>query len=146
MQTATGFLLSTVIVFLPAASYAATGELGFGRMLAQTAISLGLVCLLAAFVLRLLARAGIGQRGSDTSRLDVLARLAVGPRQSVLAIRVLDRVVVVGQTPAGLSRLAEVSHTQWQSGGRGFASLLDEAGNEGRSVREEPASTDEIVV
>jgi flagellar biogenesis protein FliO len=145
MRTAPGFLLSTVIVSLPAAAHAATGELGFGRMLAQTALSLVLVCLLAVVVLRLLARAGIGQRAADGGRLDVIARLGVGPRQSVLAIRVLDRVLVVGQTPAGLSRLTEVSFAQWQTGGRGFASLLEEPTEGAAPQRVEPDSTNEIV-
>jgi len=74
----------------------------------QTAMALGVVIGLV-YVVRLLLRRANGMSaagGSGASVIEVLGRSPVGPRTHVLLLRVNQRIIVAGQTQAGLNTLA----------------------------------------
>ena len=100
-------------------------SLGFGAMLAQTMLLLAVVGVLAVVTLRLAARYGIGLPGgrAPARKMEVLDRLSVGGRQHVVALRVADRVVVVGQTSGRMQTLTELSRRDWDKG-NGFSEVL----------------------
>ena len=100
-------------------------SLGFGAMLAQTMLLLAVVGVLAVVTLRLAARYGIGLPGgrAPARKMEVLDRLSVGGRQHVVALRVADRVVVVGQTSGRMQTLTELSRLDWDKG-NGFSEVL----------------------
>lgn len=58
--------------------------------------ALVLVCLLAAVVLRLLARQGVGRPKGGSPRLRVLERLTLSPRRTLYLVRAQDRVLLIG--------------------------------------------------
>jgi len=72
------------------------------------------VVILAVFGARAVLRRWSGSSGTvgGAPGVEVLARVGVGPRQQVLLLRLAQRVLVVGQTPAELSRLAEIADAQ----------------------------------
>ncbi len=116
-------LAALLVTSAPALAQIGEGP-SFARMLLQTTLSLVFVALLAVVVLRVAGRAGLGR--ARTAKLEVLERLPVAPRQAILAVRAHDRVLLVGQSPAGLSRLGEVAAARWTAGQPGFAALLEE--------------------
>lgn len=104
----------------------------------QTLGALGLVIgliLAARVVLRRWAGPGAAVGGSPV--VEVLARTSVGARQSVLLLRLGKRILIVGQSSAGLSPLASVddpdevadiltalTRSKPQSISQGFSSLM----------------------
>jgi flagellar protein FliO/FliZ len=65
------------------------------------------IVALAALVLTVARRAGLGQsRGLGS--IELLARLPLEPRRSVYVVRVLDQVLIIGASEAGLSKLGEL--------------------------------------
>ena len=90
-------------------------------MLVQTFVLLGLVCVLAVVTIRLAVRYGYGGRKSE-GRMQVLERLGIGARHSVVAIRIADRVLIVSQHAAGMSTLSEMTFAEW--GRTSFAEVL----------------------
>jgi flagellar biogenesis protein FliO len=47
-----------------------------------------------------------GSRASSSRRLELIERVALTPQHSVHLLRMDDRLVLVGRSPAGLTRLA----------------------------------------
>ena len=100
----------------------------------RTLLVLTAVAALAVVTLRWAATRGIGQ-ADGTRQLAVLERHAIGGRQQLLAVRVADRVMLVGASPGRLDRLGEVSVRAWSQDSAAtepasersssFASLLD---------------------
>ncbi|MHB1156283.1 MAG: FliO/MopB family protein [Phycisphaerales bacterium] len=84
---------------------------GGGGWVVQTLLALGLVIALI-FALRWLLKrltgwgAAAGAHRAD-AMVEVLARSTIAPKTSVLFLKIHERIVVAGQTPAGLNTLAE---------------------------------------
>lgn len=93
------------------------GELRFGAMLAQTLVLLVFVCGLAVVTLRLAAKAGVGRGPRGAGKLEVLEEIGIGSRQSVVAIRAGERVLVVGRHAGGMETLGDLSMREWRAGG-----------------------------
>ncbi len=76
----------------------------------QTVMALGVVIGLIYLVRAVLRRMhGLsGPSSSNTALVEVLARCPVAARTHVLLLRINDRVIVAGQTQAGLNTLAEL--------------------------------------
>lgn len=64
------------------------------------------VVVLAAFVLYAARRAGVGRAMGP---IELLARLPLEPRRSVYVVRVLDRVLIIGSSEAGLAKLGQLA-------------------------------------
>ncbi len=89
---------------------APAGELpSLGGSLALSFVSLGVVCLAAFLVLRLLGRRGLG-RGAGA--LKVIDRCPLEPRRSVYLIEAAGRCFLVGVGDGPMSLLAEVERSQ----------------------------------
>lgn len=81
-----------------------------GNGLVRTLVALAIVVALiftARFFLRRFGVAGRGHNLSDT--IDVVARTRVSPRQQLLLVRLGERLILVGNGPEGMSRLAEIT-------------------------------------
>lgn len=65
------------------------------------------IVALAALVLAVARRGGLGQ-GRGLGAIELLARLPLEPRRSVYVVRVLDQVLIIGASEAGLSKLGEL--------------------------------------
>jgi len=61
----------------------------------------------AATVLLRFWRGSVGRRAGP---LELLHVIAVGPRERIALIKVVDRYLVVGITPGSISRVAELDH------------------------------------
>jgi len=88
----------------PQANKVGTGSWGL-----QTAMALGVVVVLG--VLRRLFLKGLGGVAgapATTGLVDVLGRTTTGPKTQVLFLKLNHRVIVAGQTPAGISTLASI--------------------------------------
>ena len=96
--------------------------LGFGGMLARTTLLLALVIGLAIFTLRMAARHGIGVGRPSSGKLELLDELVLGPRQSVVAIRVGAKVILASRSPSGLQPLGMVTRADWE--GTPFSEVL----------------------
>jgi flagellar biogenesis protein FliO len=64
------------------------------------------VVVLAAFLLYAARRAGVGRAMGP---IELLARLPLEPRRSVYVVRVLDRVLIIGSSEAGLAKLGQLA-------------------------------------
>lgn len=94
---------------------------GFGVLLLRTTLLLVLVGGLAVVTLRLAAKHGIGRR-QGSGRLEVLEELPISARESILAVRALDRVLVVSRSPSGMRTLADYDAAEWSRAS--FAQVL----------------------
>jgi flagellar protein FliO/FliZ len=110
--TRTAAAVVAIAPAIAAAGDAASIVPSVGTSLGGVLLSLGLVLALIfalAWVLRRLqfARAGGGHT------LDVLAQLALGPRERILLLRVGERQALIGVSPAGVQslRLLDVADT-----------------------------------
>lgn len=86
---------------LPAASAPVSGSWML-QTLTALALVIGLIVLLRTVLQRLFGPTGKSLGGRI---VEVLARSTIGPKTQVLFLRINQRVVVVGQTPAGLNSL-----------------------------------------
>ncbi len=100
-----------MLLFVGAGGCASSSS-GFGVMLVQTFVLLGLVCVLAVVTIRLAIRYGYGGQKKQ-GRLEVLERVAIGTRHSVIALRAADRVLIVSQHGSGMETLTEMSRAEW---------------------------------
>jgi flagellar biosynthetic protein FliO len=72
---------------------------------ALSLVSLGVVCLVAYFALRLLAGRGVGR---GTGAIKLLARLPLEPRRSVYVIEAAGKCLLVGVGDGPMTVLAEL--------------------------------------
>jgi flagellar biosynthesis protein FliO len=98
-----------------------------GDYLMESVVALALVVALAVFVLYSARRAGLG-RGS-LGPIELVARLPLEARRSVYVVRVLDQVLIIGSSEAGLARLGQLpdgAAAEFRDGvsARGFAGVL----------------------
>lgn len=85
---------------------------GIGSWGLKTAMALGVVVLLI-FLLRAFLRRATGMGAMAGGGLvDVLARTPIGPKTQVLFLKINDRVIVAGQTPAGINTLAQIDQPE----------------------------------
>jgi flagellar biogenesis protein FliO len=82
-----------------------------GGSLAVTFLALGLVCLLAYFSLKWMARRGVGQ---PSGPIRVIARVSPEPKRSLLLIETAGRCFLVGASDGGVNLLAEVDPKEVQ--------------------------------
>jgi flagellar protein FliO/FliZ len=78
-----------------------------GDYLVESLLVLLVIVALAALVLTVARRAGFGQ-GRGLGSVELVARLPLEPRRSVYVVRVLDQVLIIGASEAGLSKLGEL--------------------------------------
>lgn len=76
-----------------------------GYLKESLALLLVLVAL-AALVLYAARRAGVGRA---LGPVEVLARLPLEPRRTIYVVRVLDQVLIIGSSEAGLARLGQLA-------------------------------------
>lgn len=86
------------------------GGLGdFASSLARVGVALIAVCLLAAAVLGLLRRRGIGTQARGRSSLRVVSRLALEPGRTLYVVEAAGRFLLVGVGEGPMAVLAELS-------------------------------------
>jgi flagellar protein FliO/FliZ len=76
-----------------------------GSYILQTVLTLLGVTALAAVILLVARRMGVGQASGP---MDLVGRLPLDGRRAIYLVRVGERVFVVGASEAGLSKLGEV--------------------------------------
>lgn len=78
-----------------------------GDYLALSLLVLLVIIGLAVLFLYAARRAGLGP-GRGLGSVELLARLPLEPRRSVYVVRVLDQVLIIGASEAGLAKLGEL--------------------------------------
>jgi hypothetical protein len=100
-----------------------------GDYLIQSVLVLAAIVGLGALVLFGARRTG---RGRALGGVEVLARLPLEARRSVYVVRVLDQVLIIGSSEAGLVKLGELPESSAaelrSAGGGGFAAVLASVG------------------
>lgn len=81
----------------------------FIQTLVALAIVLGLIYVLRIVMMRL---SGTTPTGASAALIEVLARTPIGPKTQVLFLKMNQRVIVAGQTPAGLNTLATIDEPE----------------------------------
>ncbi len=140
--------LAGALVVLSTGCGAGGDELAFGGMLLRTVLALVAVSAAAVLSLRWLAGRGVGMGRSDARHMEVLERLPLGPRRSLLAVRVADRVLVLAEDADATRPVAEMPASAWPSA---FAALVDDEGvataaakvTAARNIGPEPSDPDE---
>lgn len=93
---------------------------------AESVVILLVVALLAVLVSVAARRAGLGRA---LGPIELLARLPLEPRRSVYVVRVVDRLLIIGSSEAGLVKLGELPKgalpASTTGSDRSFADLLD---------------------
>lgn len=99
------------------------------------------VAALAALVLVGARRAGLGR---VLGPVELLARLPLEARRSVYVVRVMDRVLILGSSEAGLVKLGELPKGALSAGGvevaPSFASMLESFWRGERAPRNDRAT------
>lgn len=121
---------------------------GLGGSLAWSLVSLGLVCVVAYVVLRLLSRRLGSPRGGP---IRVLARCAVEPRRSLALVEVGGRCLLVGIGDGPMTLLAELSDGErtlamaqlagGEAPGSRFSEILARVLRRDRSIGAPPTTT-----
>ena len=81
-------------------------EFGVGRVVLSLAVVVGLILLLRLAGKRLFP---MSSPNRSTRAVQILARTPIAPRREILLLRVGRRVIVVGETGAGMNPLCEIS-------------------------------------
>jgi len=89
--------------------------MGYGWLLFRMVVILAIVCILAYVILRWGVRRFVAP-DRQVGPMQVVARLPVEPRRSVLLIRVGDRCMVVGSSEAGMTALGEIPASELDLG------------------------------
>jgi len=79
---------------------------GVGSWGLQTAMALGVVVMLVVLIRLGLKRLHGDVRTGNAGLVEVLARVPIAPKTCVLFLRIGERVIIAGQTQAGLNTLA----------------------------------------
>jgi flagellar biogenesis protein FliO len=79
-----------------------------GVYVAETIVALVAIVALAVLLLYGARRLGVGR---PLGPLELLGRLPLEPRRSIYLVRVADRVLIVGASEAGLTRLGQLPHS-----------------------------------
>ena len=79
---------------------------GVGSWGLQTAMALGVVIVLVVLVRLFLRRLQGGGAATSPGLVEVMARVPISPKTYVLFLRIGQRIIIAGQTQAGLNTLA----------------------------------------
>jgi len=79
---------------------------GVGSWGLQTAMALGVVITLVVVVRLFLRRLHGGGGTTNAGLVEVMARVPIAPKTHVLFLRIGERIIIAGQTQAGLNTLA----------------------------------------
>ena len=92
----------------------------------ESVVILLVIAVLAALVLFAARRAGLGR---PLGPIELLARLPLEPRRSVYVVRVVDQLLIIGSSEAGLTKLGELPNGALSAGeappDKTFAGLLE---------------------
>jgi flagellar biogenesis protein FliO len=105
---------------------------GFGGQLARTALSLLAVCAASWWILRYAAKRGILPRQTQSKHLQIVDRIALDARRSVVLLRVGSKVLVVAADDQGLRTLGEMDAQE-------FATATESTMSEQTDKREAPS-------
>lgn len=86
----------------------------FGWMFLRMIAVLAAVCALAFVMLRWGLRRFVPFDPSRSGRLEVVERLAVGPKRSILAVRAGREFLLVGSSEAGFELLGPLDADGWE--------------------------------
>jgi len=114
----------------------------YGTYVVETVLTLLAVSALAFVLLYGARRAGVGRA---TGGIELVGRLPIDARRSVVLVRVGAQVFVVGVSEAGLSKLGEVAAAdvpRTEAPERGFAAVLSGAIRRGDAGRDAPGPKD----
>ena len=84
------------------------GTSSYGDLLVTSLVVLGLVCIAAFVVVRLVGRFLTTGRSRGAHLLDIVARLPLEPRRSLYVVDVAGKTLLVGTSEMGLSVLTEL--------------------------------------
>jgi flagellar biogenesis protein FliO len=106
----------------------------YSSYVVETLVTLLVVSALAFVLLYGARRAGMGRA---TGGIDLVGRLPIDARRSIVLVRVAEQVFVVGVSEAGLTKLGEVLAADLpkaaEEPSRGFASVLRSATGRGNA-------------
>ncbi len=113
--------------------------MGYGALLFQLVLVVIGVCALAYVILRFGLKRLIAPEGKG-GPMEVVSRLPLEPRRSILLVRVGERHLIVGSSEAGLSTLGELD--EWEpeaaeSSPSKFATLLRRTTADGETLESE---------
>ncbi len=104
-------LLLMVLVFTPRIALASDGAAppsGYGPLLLEMVLVLGGVCLLAWVSLRWGLKRFVAPDRHSSGAMEVLARLPLEPRRSLLVVRVASRCLLLSSSENGVETVAEL--------------------------------------
>ena len=104
----------------------------YGWMLLRMVAVLAAVCGLAYVILRWGLRRFAPFDPDQTGRLEVVERLGVAPKQSLLVVRAGDEYLLIGCSESGFERLGRLRREDW----------TEEGQTEGETAAEIDAGTD----
>ena len=85
----------------------------FGWMLLRMLAVLAAVCALAYAMLRWGVRRLSPLNPNRSSRMEIVDRLPIAPKQSLLVVRTGDQIWLVGSSEAGLQMLGSLDGQNW---------------------------------
>jgi flagellar biogenesis protein FliO len=107
---------------------------------------LSIIAVLAVLVTLGARRAGLGR---VLGPVELLARLPLEARRSVYVVRVVDRILILGASEAGLVKLGELEKDTVAAGGAAarptFASLLEGAWRGAGRTKANPTANQEVL-
>lgn len=111
------FALFSLLWFLPAIAFAAEpiAPTGYGPLLIKMILILAGVCVLAWVSLRWGLRRFVAPGQSHNPAMEVVARMAIEPRRSLLVVRIGPRHLVLGTSEAGIQPLTELAPAEAES-------------------------------
>lgn len=81
---------------------------GYGSLLFQMVISLGIVCLLAYLLLRYGLKRLLPDQNQQ-GQMEVLARLPLEPRRTLLVVKVGEKILVLASSESGIHPVSELT-------------------------------------
>ena len=84
----------------------------YGDLLVTSLVVLGVVCVAAFVLVRLLGRVLATGRTRGAHLLDVVARVPLEPRRSLYVVEVAGKTLLVGTSEMGLSVLSELDGSE----------------------------------
>lgn len=79
----------------------------YGSLLLRTALSVGIVCIIAFVALKYGLKRFVGNAGAD-DRVRVLARYPIEPRRTLLVVRVVGKTLLLSSSEAGVHLVHEL--------------------------------------
>jgi flagellar protein FliO/FliZ len=84
----------------------------YGDLLATSLVVLGVVCVAAFVLVRLVGRWMVTGRTKGASLLDVVARVPLEPRRSLYVVEVAGKTLLVGTSEMGITMLSELDGSE----------------------------------